>query len=36
MTIGVLWISAQCPLAQCYRVASSLFSADPADPIFTQ
>ena len=36
MTIGVLWNSAQCAGGVCFRVASSLFSADPADPVFTQ
>jgi prepilin-type N-terminal cleavage/methylation domain-containing protein len=36
MTIGVLWTAAECPNSMCVRGATSLFSANPADPVFTQ
>jgi type II secretory pathway pseudopilin PulG len=36
LVVGVVWQSNNCPYTICIRAASSLFSADPADPVFTQ
>jgi type II secretory pathway pseudopilin PulG len=36
LVVGVVWQSSNCPSTICVRAASSLFSADPSDPVFTQ
>ncbi|MEV4707088.1 prepilin-type N-terminal cleavage/methylation domain-containing protein [Actinoplanes sp. NPDC049316] len=36
LVVGVAWRSPDCRYAVCIRAATSLFSADPADPVFAQ
>ncbi|MGA5303591.1 type IV pilus modification PilV family protein [Nucisporomicrobium flavum] len=36
LVVGVAWRSPDCRHAVCIRAATSLFSADPSDPVFAQ
>ena len=36
LVVGVTWHSADCRADRCARAATSLFSADPTDPVFAQ
>ena len=36
LVVGVTWDSPDCGPAGCRRMATSLFSADPSDPVFAQ
>ena len=36
LVVGISWRSADCGPGRCLRAATSLFSADPTDPVFAQ
>lgn len=36
LVVAVTWTDAACPGAMCIKAATALFSADPANPLFTQ
>jgi prepilin-type N-terminal cleavage/methylation domain-containing protein len=35
LVVGVVWFEAACPATLCVRASTALFSADPADPVFS-
>jgi hypothetical protein len=36
LVVAVVWTSGDCRYSLCIRASSGLFSAKPADPVFTQ
>ncbi|GAA2518690.1 type II secretion system protein [Winogradskya humida] len=36
LVVAITWTSSDCKYAMCIRAATSLFSAEPADPVFSQ